>query len=179
MQEDVNLYEHLTLADADNEKWIEFGNKFEGKSLKDNWIPLKLKLIEHGGKLKKGDMPYLSPGVPILSIKAINALNEYLVKNTEILPIDFSDADYKLINVINLLDGIDYKKSVVEYYSDKKRIMAFDKYSFILEKVENQHIFKILEQPRADVFVSDEFRNKVIESDLKGFKFVEVWDSKE
>ncbi len=27
------------------------------------------------------------------------------------------------------------------------------------------------------VLVSDEFRNAVLESDLKGFEFVEVWDS--
>lgn len=177
MQEDVNLYEHVTLVDADNEEWIEFGSKFVGKSIKDNWTPLKIKLIEHGGKLKKGDIPYLSPGVPIFSKKAINVLNEYLSKNTEILPIDFNGDEYSLINVINLLDGIDYKNSVIEYYSDKKRIMAFDKYAFIKEKVENQHIFKIVELPRADVFISDEFRNKVIESGLEGFKFVEVWDT--
>lgn len=124
-------------------------------------------------------MPYLSPGVPIFSNKAIMLLNKYLEGNIEILSIDFDNEQYKLINVVNLVDGINYQKSQIEYFSDGKRIMAFDKYAFIAKKVEKQHIFKIVEQPRADVFVSDEFRNTVIESGLNGFKFVEVWDSEE
>ena len=46
--------------------------------------------------------------------------------------------------------------------------------------VKNQTIFKvylneIVHTP--SVFVSDEFRNTVLESDLKGFEFITVWDS--
>ncbi len=46
--------------------------------------------------------------------------------------------------------------------------------------VKKQTIFKVylnetLHIP--SVFVSDELRNAILESDLKGFEFVEVWDS--
>ena len=47
------------------------------------------------------------------------------------------------------------------------------------DRVQNQHISKIANQLHATVFVSDAFRNRVIESGLVGFEFVELWDSEE
>ncbi len=179
LQEDVNNFEHLTLADANDELWNEFSSYFNGESIESNWKALRLKIIEHSGTLSKSDVPYLSPGVLVFSREAINTLQKYLKDNAEILCTEGCEGNYRLINVIKLIDGIDYKKSRVEYYSDKKRIMAIDKYAFFFDKVKEQHIFKIKELPKADVFVSDDFRRKVIESGLKGFKFIEVWDSSE
>lgn len=177
LQEEVNIYEHLTLVDGSIEKWNEFTDMFRGKHLSSNWEKLKLKLIEHGEKLKKGDMPYLSPGVPVFSIKAISTLQQYLNNNAETLDIECDIGNYKIINIINVMSCLDHERSEIKYYPNSQRIMRIKKYVFNKEKVKNEHIFKIIEQPRATIFVSDEFRNKVIESGLEGFKFVEVWDS--
>jgi hypothetical protein len=179
LQEDVNIYEHLTLVDGSPPKWNEFTDMFRGRHLSSNWERLKLKQIEHGGNLKKGDMPYLSPGVPVFSIKAIDTLKHYLNNNAEILDIECDIGDYKIINIINLISCLDYEMSEIKYYPNSERIMRIKKYVFDKEKVVNEHIFKIIEQPRATIFVSDEFRDKVIESGLEGFKFIEVWDSEE
>lgn len=179
LEEDVNVYEHITLLDGSNDKWIEFGDMFNNKSLKDIWKPLKVRLIEHGNKLKRGDMPYLSPGKPVFTERAINILRELLDENVEFLPLDYTLQKLVLLNVTNRIDAIDYEKADIKFMPDGKRILRFKKYAFIERKIINQHIFKIVEQPRADVFVSDEFRNKVIESGLEGFKFIEVWDSEE
>lgn len=51
--------------------------------------------------------------------------------------------------------------------------------SFEKNKVINYHIFKIPEQPTIRVFVSDVFRQRISEAKLKGFNFIEVWDSEE
>ncbi|OPX41846.1 hypothetical protein CLHUN_42830 [Ruminiclostridium hungatei] len=178
LQEDVNNYEHLTLANGGNEDWIEFGDMFKTRKLEDSWEPLKLKLINHDGKLKRGDMPYLSPGKPVFTKKAIESLRGFLEGNAEVLPIDYELQELFILNIINRIDAIDYEKSEIKY-GDEKRIIRVKKYSFVVEKIKNQHIFKILNQLFGTVFVSDEFRNKVIESGLEGFKFVEVWDSEE
>lgn len=177
LQEDVNSYEHLTLRDADNDKWIEFGDLFIGNPLENIWEPMNLQLIPHSGILKRGDMPYLSPGVPVFSKRAKEVLTNMLSGNVEILDVAYEPQELYIVNVINLLEVINTEKSIIKYLSDGKRILRFIKYAFIADKLKDQHIFKIVEQPRADVFVSDEFRNKVIESGLEGFKFVEVWDS--
>ena len=55
--------------------------------------------------------------------------------------------------------------------------MLFDKYVFIEEKVANIPIFKIVDEKRRDGFVSDEFKRIVEENNLRGFKFILVWDN--
>ncbi|AYE33979.1 imm11 family protein [Clostridium septicum] len=179
LQEDVNVYEHITLVNGSNEDWIKFGDMFQGKQLREEWQPLKLKLIQHGGTLKKGDMPYLSPGVPVFSDKAIHVLKSQFSSCVEVLDTDCDIGDYKIINVIKVINCLDYEKSEILRYRDSDRIKAISKYVFKLDLIEKLNIFKIVEQPRGKVFVSDEFRNKVIQSGLEGFKFIEVWDSEE
>ena len=59
-------------------------------------------------------------------------------------------------------------------------VIGVDKYAFNPSKVENQHIFKVFLNKQVfttSVFVSDEFKNAIHQSNLEGFNFVEVWDS--
>lgn len=179
LEEDVNVYEHITLADGNNENWNEFSEMFRGKSLKEVWKPLRINLIEHGGRLKRGDIPYLSPGKPVITDRAIDCLEELLKGNVEILPLFYNLQNLFLLNVLNRIDAINYEKSDIRYMPDNKRILRIKKYSFIVNKVQNQHIFMLTDQLWGTIFVSDEFRNKVIESGLQGFKFVNVWDSED
>ncbi len=53
------------------------------------------------------------------------------------------------------------------------------KFAFHPKKVADQNIFKIPEIALADVFVSDVFAERLRNSDLKGYKLVEMWDSEE
>lgn len=179
LEEDVNHYEHITLEHKNKLNWIDLGAMFNGRSLKDNWIPIRVCLIEHKGKLKRGDMPYLSPGKPVFSKNAVTILKDLLDENSETLPIEYDLQKLFIINITNHIEAINYEKSDIEFMPDGKRILSVNKYSFVIEKIKNQHIFKISNQLYGTVFVSDEFRNKVIQSGLEGFKFIEVWDSEE
>lgn len=51
------------------------------------------------------------------------------------------------------------------------------KYEFIKEAVQNQHIFRISQMTREDKLVSDEFRELVLKNGITGWIFTEVWDS--
>ena len=179
LEEDINNYEHITLAEGNDTNWIDFRDMFQGKRIKENWTPIEVHLIEHKGSLKRGDMPYLSPGKPVFTSRAVKILSDLLQGSTEILPIKYELQELFIVNVVNFIDAIDYEKSDIEYMRDGRRIMCVNKFSFIIDNVKNQHIFKIYNQLHGSVFVSDEFRNKVLESELKGFKFIEVWDTNE
>lgn len=177
LQEDVNEYEHITLEDSSNEEWIKFDNMFHNNYLGDKWHPIKVCLIEHGDRLKRGDMPYLSPGKPTFSKKAVEVLGEFLYENVEILPIQYDLQELFIINVTNHIDAIDYDKADIKFMPDGKRILRVKRYSFKTDRIREQHIFKIASQLYGTVFVSDAFRDKAIESGLEGFNFIEVWDS--
>lgn len=166
---DVNNFDNLTLI---NEKWSIM--RFDGTKRANTWIPVSVQIIE---ETKKSDTPGLSSGVPVLSLRAIKILEDILRDSVEILPLKCKNEEYYAINVIDVLDCIDYEKSKFEKFESSGRIMLFNKYAFNPECVKGKHIFKIIDEPVRRPFVSDEFRNRVLESELVGFKFDLVWDS--
>ncbi len=84
--------------------------------------------------------------------------------------------NYYVINVTTVLDCIDYEKAEYKAFDDGS-VMYFTKYAFRRDIIKKLNIFKTIEFPNADVFVSDEFRDRVLNHGLLGFNFVEVWDS--
>jgi hypothetical protein len=95
----------------------------------------------------------------------------------ELLTLVTDNDDYKIINVTDIDNYINIETSQCEFLEYPTRIMDCEKISFFYEKVVERHIFKTHELARCTVFVSDTFKKRVEEHHLKGFKFVEVWDS--
>jgi acyl-CoA thioesterase len=97
-------------------------------------------------------------------------------ESVEVLPLSHNDFPVAAVNVVNIVDGIDYERAQVRTLSNGTFI-GFNKYAFHQEKVIDQHIFKIPEQLSSKVFVSDQLKELVETNRLKGFTFTEVWDS--
>lgn len=168
---DVDNYESFTWKGDIN---IDDIQSFDGRSKKDNWIPIAVEKI---GSKVLSNTPGLSSHIPIFDELAILTLKDLLNDSTEILPIKYSEGNYFIINIIDVINCIDYKKSEYKTFRDGKRIMRFIKYEFIENIVKDKHIFKIIDEPTRRPFVSDEFKRRVEESGLTGFKFELVWDS--
>ena len=129
---------------------------------------------------KKGryqDMPYLSGGNVVFNSRSLNVLEELLRANAQLLDVDIINADIQLkIAHILFLDGaVDYTRSIPER-SLRGVVNGFKKIAFLEEIVSSRTIFKIPELS-VSIFVSDQFRDTVLQSKLKGFEFIEVWDS--
>jgi len=127
-------------------------------------------------KLELGDAPGFI--IPVFSKKAIEILRPLIQNSVEELELRFQEAEYYGVNVIAVLNVIDYSRSKYRMYSDGKRIMAFQRYAFkSCEELVDNNIFKIVDEPRGRAFVSDKFKQTVEENNLLGFKFKLVWDS--
>ncbi|EJO5347965.1 MULTISPECIES: imm11 family protein [Clostridium] len=169
----ANDYDNFTLCnESDWDKFMEY--QFDGRSIKDTWIPFCVEEIE---TRRKGDKPSLFGTIPVFSRKAIEVLKKYLDNNAEVLPLSYDKGDYFVINVTNVKDCVDYEKAEVVRFKNSDKIMMFDKYAFKPESIKNEHIFKISEYSKVSVLVSNEFKNLVESSGLEGFAFIEVWDS--
>ena len=79
--------------------------------------------------------------------------------------------------MVNLVDAIDYSKAEAKYYSNSNRVMRFQKFAFYEEKLKGNYIFKLIEHPKSAIYVTDEFRQRVVDSGVTGFDFDLVWDS--
>ena len=168
---DVDNYENLTWEQNVN---IEYIQSFDGSKKADGWVPIKVKRIYDRDF---SNVPGFSPHIPVFDKETIDVLYDLLLENVEILPLECKYGNFYAINVIKVIDCIDYKKSKYKTYRDGKRIMRFTKYAFYEEKVKEIDIFKISDEPLKRPLVSDEFRKRVIDNNLKGFKFELAWDS--
>lgn len=149
---------------------------FDGRNKKEHWKPLAVKRMEPEKKLELGDAPGFM--IPAFSKRAVEILHPLMCNSVEELELDFHEEEFWGINVVAVLDVIDYSKSKYKTYSDGKRIMLFEKYVFkICDDIIEHNIFKIAEERRRRAFVTEKFKQAVEENHLTGFKFKLVWDS--
>lgn len=151
---------------------------FDGRSKKNTWKPLLVKRMEPEKRLELSDAPGFI--IPVFSKKALEVLFPIVKNSVEVLELKFSEKELWGINVISILDVIDYSKAKYKTFGDGKRIMAFQKYAFrMCDELLSNNIFKIVDEKRRRVFVSDRFKEIVEKNNLSGFRFILVWDSEQ
>lgn len=168
---DVDKYENLTWK---NGIQIDEVQTYDGREKLKNWKPMPVKRMY---ERPFSNSPGLSPHIPVFDGDAIEVLSELISKDAEILPLDCDAGAFYAINVTRVLDCVEYERARYKMFRDVKRIMRFEKYAFDGSKIGNAQIFKIVDEPLKRPFVSDEFRNKVIDNNLVGFIFKLAWDS--
>ncbi|ULL14839.1 hypothetical protein DVH26_10505 [Paenibacillus sp. H1-7] len=75
-----------------------------------------------------------------------------------------------------MFEFLDFSRAIVEIHPEYKVVTEIKKYAFQEELVKEETLFKI-PQFNGRIFVTDKFRDLVIEQGLTGFEFEEVWDS--
>ena len=106
------------------------------------------------------------------------ALKNILDESAELICLESLDEKYYLVNILKVIDAIDYENSTLEKLSSGF-VIGIEKYVFKEEFLQGQHLFKTLLDDTimaTDVFVSDKFKSTVEEAGLVGFKFTEVWN---
>ncbi|KGE19009.1 imm11 family protein [Paenibacillus wynnii] len=116
--------------------------------------------------------------VPVFSRKAINSTGDLLDNDVQILPIQINLQEYYLLNVTCVIDCFNYEKSLYRTRSNGT-IRDISKYVFHTNRLDGQFIYKTPEEVLSKVFVTDKFRDRVIEQGLTGFSFRELFDSEE
>ncbi len=171
---EVDKYDNL---EPINEITIDEIQTFDGRSHVKDWKTLSVQRMEPEKGLKLSDAPGFF--MPVFSKQAVECLKPLIDKNVEFLPLDFKEKEYYGVNVITVLDAINYESSQYKTFSDGKKIMRFIKYAFLSEVVDGVPIFKIPDERRRWAFVSEEFKQAAEENHLTGFIFKLVWDSEE
>lgn len=74
----------------------------------------------------------------------------------------FDEREYYGINVISVLDIVDYEKAKYIKFKSSDKIMLFTKYAFrMCDELKKHHIFKTIDEPRRGAFVSEKFKEAV------------------
>jgi hypothetical protein len=153
-----------------------------GQPVADSWREVPVELIaesDHEANLPIGDFPFLSANVPVFSRAAVSCLGSLLSPAVEVLPLSCPPGlgDYYAINVISVIDGLDERRSRIEYFSSTGRVKRIKKHEFDPDRIEGQVIFRIPQTARSEIFVNKQFVEAVSDHDLQGSSQTLVWRS--
>ena len=157
---------------------IDLIKSFDGRTQQATWNPILLDYSINNDFFELSDYPSFS--LPVCSKSAVTIFSEEIKGCLEFLPVITcfkSNCQFFIMNVINVVSAIDYSKSQYKCFKDGKRIIAFQKYAFLEDVVNDQIIFKTVDEKRSTPFVTQAFIDIVVENNLKGFMFKLVWDS--
>ena len=120
---------------------------------------------------------WITTGIVLFNQKAKDCLEGVFGDYVEFVPAKYQDDIYYIVNVLNIIDGLNYQKSEFEK-RDNGRPYSVNKFSFQPNIVNNLSIFKLFLEDRiysTEIFVSQEVKDIVEANGLTGFSFEEVW----
>lgn len=80
--------------------------------------------------------------------------------------------NYKLINILNLVEGVNLEESICEYFTDKKTIRGYE-YLVLKENcLGNLNIARLQETP-SHIIVSEKIKERFHKHKIKGARFIE------
>lgn len=154
-----------------------------GQSVGKIWGKIKLEpIIEDEGdkSLPIGDYPRFEQ--PLVSEKAVKILTPFLKQHVEFLEVEMlnENNNFFVMNVINILDCIDIKKSKIKWFKDNSRIMQICEYVFndSVNDIEKSLIFRIKGYEKS-IYVNLEIKKIIENSNLQGFVFKDTADKYE
>jgi hypothetical protein len=126
------------------------------------------------GALPPNDYPKIG-GMPVFSKKAVDCLQNILLKNGEVLPLLFEGKEnvYFAFNPLRDIDALDEAHSDLARF-ENGRIMHVKKYVFLSDELEGEILFKI-PQETGRLYTTDKFMDRVKECSLTGFLFRPLW----
>jgi len=172
----VNYSQSLLLTDVYSEESSghPMVTKFKGESKCDEWWPIKLDTLEQN---TYSDFPHYIIGKPILSEKVKCILELYIKDEVELLSLIHAEQSIYMVNVINILDCVDWKRSDVSWF-EEEYFLGFNKLVFNFTKIpSNTYIFKIKETAETCVYITESFKELVENNHLQGLDFSVVYDS--
>jgi hypothetical protein len=146
-------------------------NRFDTRPIAGEWRTVEISAADADDSTARfGDYTLLGT-IPVFSLRALEALAPVLKDNGEVLPLRYPRGEYFAYNVTRVLDALNEEESLIERFPSSGRVMSISKYVFLQDRVQEAWIFKIPQQPRAFVFVTQRFVDLVDQSGLTGFEF--------
>ena len=157
---------------------LDESQTFDGSKKKSHWKPMCVKRLNPEKGLELSDISGFMTSFPIFNQKALDILEPLIRDSVEVLPLAFKGKKYWGINVISVLDVLDYSKSIYRTFPNTNKIAIIEKYAFRnCAELKNHNIFKLVDEPQTRPFVSEKFKNVVEQNNLTGFSFELVWDN--
>jgi hypothetical protein len=135
------------------------------------WTPIEVR-----GRVRSfNDFPCLGMMIPAFSLRAADALRDFLEPNGELLPLIHPAGEYYAYNCLKIVEIVDHAASKAMWsHLDPRCALHIDYFAIHAERLAGLSIFRMRELPNI-CFVTTPFVERVHEHGLNGFHFVKVW----
>ena len=171
---DVRKFASAFLVDEFDEilEFILEWPDFEGQHLAEVWKTPRIKMQDNK---PVGNFTDIDPGILVCDSFALNQLEIESRNEIEILSVEnINKIDMYILNIVNLIDCLNESSSVIDYF-ETGRIMDIQTYAFFTENLKSTMLFKIPQFSRTEIFATDLFREKFLESSLTGLTFSQIY----
>ncbi len=144
----------------------------------DNWNTVNLYPSGHHTEAGKttGDVYPVDVSAVVINERCFRILASYIQDKVQVLPAESNAQKLFVLNVTTIIDCLDKENSKLKLFQSSGRIMRVEEYAFHKELLVNAFIFKIPEELHIHPYVTDEFKKLIEQNDIKGFKFIPVWE---
>lgn len=142
---------------------------------------LELKTVDGDGASESDFILFWNvSGVLITNLRTKLILKDMVRDAVEFIPVKLEDTILYILNVIKVIDAVDYEKTILRRQSNGL-VVGMEKYSFNEILIKEESIFKVFLKDKVciETYVTEKFRTIVEENHLTGIEFEEVWDSEE
>jgi hypothetical protein len=160
-------YQSLALASEEERPKIE--DRFDTTPIGAEWSAPVVKVIYEEDR--PTDFATLA-AIPAFGARAVDALGDLLREHGELLEVE--GVEFRVFNVTAAPDALDEDRSEVKRFRSSGRILRILRYELRPEMLSGVSIFKLPQQPRSRVYVTDSFVERVTEAGLVGFDLSEV-----
>ena len=172
---DADHYGFLRFTETyTHESGFPVSDQFDrGKPISSPWQPITIEANTSRGPLS--DFPLCPMGPPIFSQKAWDALQPLISDAVEALPVTTPFGIYFAMNVLDVIDCLDYGQSEMSYYpaSMDGGLHRIIKCQLNSDLIKHKHIFKIPER-MTQAIVSEDFKRVSENELLNGLSFTRV-----
>lgn len=149
-------------------------SRFDGSSKKVNWTPIRIKTLYK--KVYK-DFPNYLTGKPIVSAKAKKIIEPFIGIQAEFLPLIHDELELYMMNIMNVIDCVDWGKSKVHISSTGVFAGSADIVFDFSRIPEGTFLFKIKEIANSWAFMTEPLKDLIEQNKLKGLDYSVVFDS--
>ncbi|WP_336773344.1 imm11 family protein [Paenibacillus sp. MMO-58] len=168
-------YNHFKISNMDDYERLTFN----GTPLSEQWKAPEVILHENG---KPSDIMGCHKGALLINQRAKDVFETTIhTGEAEFLPLEIEGAAYYFMHVLNHVSCIDAENSLIKRLNGSNIISEYTEYAFYEELVKPHNIMRVKFHEGDRVvnypFVSDHIHEAIINSELKGYQLIEIWDS--
>lgn len=168
----ANGYEWVNCVDAED---YEVFNSFDGKARGKEWRPVLVNRVraDQSQDMKESDFPWLGSWALVMRKNAVDALQNILEENGEILPLNTDDGVELSVLNAQVVDALDEAKSSIMRLPTTNKILLIKKPVFFEDAIKGLDLFR-LPHRASSTYVSERFVKKVKDAKLRGLIFNKV-----